>query len=232
MHRKWCSFVVKTALSFEPPFCLFLCWCYFSSDSSDEATIQYLNGNESLPIFSRQTMVRTSAIQTILDAPSSLISSAHPTHININSAFVVDTSQLHDPDDIKCDDCGAWKQTKTATSRLKVTFVEGGSVGSVDALTTARPKKCYTLVRRHYVCQSAPDLSRHISTLTNPNGSMEPFQFIQYRFSGREHPVTVKPHGNSKKKKPYKRTCPSTVKELEEETKFYPPKRAAFRVEQ
>ena len=61
---------------------------------------------------------------------------------------------------------------------------------------------------------------------------MEVNQFIQYRFSGSEHSVDVKPHGNSKKHaKPYKRTCPSTLRELEE-VKLHPPKRAAFKVEQ
>ena len=45
--------------------------------------------------------------------------------------------------------------------------------------------------------------------------------------------MTVKAHCNSKKtKRPYKRTCPSTMRDLEEEAKLYPPKRAAFRVEQ
>ena len=56
---------------------------------------------------------------------------------------------------------------------------------------------------------------------------------MQYRFSGREHSVVVKPHGNSKKRKrPYKRTCPSTLKDLETELKQHRPKRAVFRVEQ
>lgn len=168
----------------------------YCSDSSDETTIQYLNDNRSLPIFSRQNKLRTSSIltiQAILDCPSTLRSLTHPTHVNINCAFVVDTTKLRDSDDIKCDDCGAWKQTKTATTGLKITFMEDGSVGGVETLGgAARPRKCYTLIRRHYVCKSAPDLSRHISTLTNPNGNVEPFQFIQYRFSGREHSVNVK----------------------------------------
>ena len=62
---------------------------------------------------------------------------------------------------------------------------------------------------------------------------MEVCQFIQYRFSGSEHPVDAKPHGNSKKHaKPYKRTCLSTLKDLKEEVFLYPPKCAAFKVEQ
>ena len=66
---------------------------------------------------------------------------------------------LRDTGDIKCDACGAWKQTKTATTQLRIKFMEDGSVGSVKRLENGRPKKCYTLIRRHYVCKSVPDLS-------------------------------------------------------------------------
>ena len=145
---------------------------------------------------------------------------------------MVDSSKLHDSNDIKCDDCGVWKQTKTATNHLKLTFDEDGTVNFAQS-TQSKSKKCYTLIRRHYTCKSSPDLSRHISTLVNQHGKVETYQFVQYRFSGSEHSVDVKPHGNSKKcTKPYKRTCPSTLRELEEEVKLHPPKRAAFKVEQ
>ena len=155
------------------------------------------------------------------------------TRVNINCAFVVDTSRLHDSSgDVKCDDCGVWKQTKTATNHLKLTFDEDGTVECAKSVQS-KSKRCYTLIRRHYTCKSSLDLSRHISTLVNPCGKVEFCQFVQYRFSGSEHSVDVKPHGNSKKHtKPYKRTCPSTLRELEEEVKLYPPKRAAFKVEE
>ena len=204
----------------------------YSDSSSNATSIQYLN-NKSLPIYSRQNKLRTSlqTVRAILDCPTDLVCSSHPTHINSNCAFVVDTSKLHDSNDIKCDDCGVWKQRKTATNHLKLTFDEDGTVDFVQS-TQSKSKKCYNLIQRHYTCKSAPDLSRHISTLINPHRKVEVCQFIQYRFSGSEHSVDVKPHGNSKKRvKPYKRTCPSTLRELEE-VKLYPPKHAAFKVEQ
>ena len=207
----------------------------YSDSSSNTASIQYLNDNKSLPIYSRQNKLRTSSLQTvraILDCPADLLCSSHPANISINCAFVVDTSKLRDSNDTKCDDCGVWKQTKTATNHLKLTFDEDGTVNFAHN-TQSKSKKCYTLIRRHYTYKSSPDLSRHISTLINPHGKVEVYQFIQYRFSGSEHSVDVKPHGNSKKRaKPYKRTCPSTLRELEEEVKLHPPKRAAFKVEQ
>ena len=106
--------------------------------------------------------LRTSSLQTvraILDCPTDLLCSSHPTRININCAFVVDTSKLRDANDIKCDDCGVWKQTKTATNHLKLTFDKDGTVDFARS-TQHKSKKCYTLIRRHYTCTSSP--SSHI----------------------------------------------------------------------
>ena len=210
-------------------------FCTYSETSTDASSIEYFNGDVALPIVSRHNKVRTSSLHTvraILDTPKDLISTKHPTQININCAFVVDTSKLGDSGDTKCDDCGAWKQTKTATTHLYVHFDEDGSVNSVRCCPRISKKKYYTLVRRHYTCKSSPDLSRHISILSDPSGHTKVCQFIQYRFSGVEHCVSVKPHGNAKKvKRPYKRTCPSTLKELEKELKQHPPKRAVYQVD-
>ena len=69
--------------------------------------------------------------------------------------------------------------------------------------------------------------------LLDPSGQEIPFQFIQYRFSGAEHPVEAKPHGNATKfARPYKRTCPSTLNALREQVEKHPPKRAVFKVDQ
>ena len=45
--------------------------------------------------------------------------------------------------------------------------------------------------------------------------------------------MDVKPHGNSKQgARTYKRTCPSTIKDLEQEVKLHPPKSAVYKVDQ
>ena len=133
----------------------------------------------------RQSRVRTSAlhiVKAILDTPQCLISTKHPTEISINCAFVIDTSKLEDAGDAKCNDCGAWKQTKTATITLQVKFEEDGSVGTVNICLEKNKKRYHTLVRRHYTCKSSPDLSRHISVLLDPSGKEVTFQYIEYRF--------------------------------------------------
>jgi len=114
---------------------------------------------------------------------------------------VVDTSKLQDPVDTKCDDCGAWKQTKTATSYLNISFFDDGTVDSVEncsAVNGGNNRNMYTLVCCHYTCKSSPDLSRHISVLCDPSGNSISNQFIQYQCPGKQHSVDVKPHGNSK----------------------------------
>ena len=210
-----------------------LCLC---SESSAMLPNEYYNNDKSLPIFSRRTQIRTSSLYTvkaILDTSADLVCTKHPTNININCTFVVDSGSLLDSEDTKCDDCGTWKQTKTATTDLRINLFENGKVASVHSCSGVLKKKGYVLIRRHYVCKSSPDLSRHISVLLDPLGKLKPYQFIQYRFAGEEHSVDVKPHGNAKKVlRPYKRTCPSTLKDLKDELQQHPPKRAVFKVEQ
>ena len=180
--------------------CMYFVLLY--SEFSD-CYIEYLNGDVALPIFSRQSRQRTSSLHTvrsILDSSDDIICSKHPIQVDTNCTFIVDSTKLSDPGDVKCDDCGAWRQTKTATTNLQIIFFENGSVSSVQvqpSLTTKR--RCYTLISRHYTCKSSPDLSRHISMLLDPTGQPKPNLYVQYRFSGTEHSVIVQPHGNSKK---------------------------------
>ena len=117
--------------------------------SSEESYVEYLNGDVVLPILSCRSQIRTSSLHTvraILDTPNKLVCKKHPTQINIDCAFVVDTSKLHDPGDTECDDCGAWKQTKTATTYLKITFCNGG-VDSVKCCSNIGKQNHYNLVR-------------------------------------------------------------------------------------
>ena len=73
------------------------------------------HGDVELPILSRQNRVRTSAlhaVRAILDTQKKSVCSKHPTQIDINCSFVLDTEKLQDPEEAKCDDCGAWNKLK------------------------------------------------------------------------------------------------------------------------
>ena len=55
-----------------------------------------------LPIYSCQNKLRTSSLLTvtaILDCPTTLMCSTHPTRISVNCAFVVDTAKLRNSED-------------------------------------------------------------------------------------------------------------------------------------
>ena len=177
---------------------------FSESANSSASDIEYFNGDSSLPLLTRRSRVWTSSVKAILDTPKKFIRTKHPTQININCAFVVDTSKLDSSGDTKCDDCGAWRQTKTATTHLRICFDTDGAVSSVKCSTKGKRKKCYALVRRHYRYVSSPDLTRHIAMLLDLSGQEIPFQY----------PIEAKPHGNATKLRPYKRTCPSTLNAL------------------
>ena len=157
-------------------------------------------------------------ISTILDCPDHLICSSHPTRISINCALVVNTSHLLDCKDFLCDDCGVWTQTKTATNHLQVSFHMDGSVKGVTPCTPTS-KNCLTLVRRHYTCKSSPNLFQFLLTLVARLKTVSLYnEPVSILFN------QVQPHGNSRKSlKGYRRTCPSTVKDLKEQLKSYPP---------
>lgn len=104
------------------------------SESSTSSCIEYFNGDAALLIFSHYNRMRTSSLYTvrlILNTPSELVCTKHPTQININCTFVVNASKLLHPGDDECDDCGTWKQTKTTTTYLHIQFEDDKSVQSV-----------------------------------------------------------------------------------------------------
>ena len=55
--------------------------------------------------------------------------------------------------------------------------------------------------------------SSYFALFTDYHGSLQQFAFVQYGFDRSEHPVSINPHGNSKKSaKGFSRTKPSTIK--------------------
>ena len=55
--------------------------------------------------------------------------------------------------------------------------------------------------------------------------------FVQYSFDRQEHPVDLRPHGNSKGKQLFKRTKPSVIQQLKEASKNKPPKKVLREIE-
>ena len=51
-----------------------------------------------------------------------------------------------------------------------------------------------------------------VATFSDCKGNLQPLAFVQYGFDRKEHPIDIKPHGNSKKRHSFRRTKPSTLK--------------------
>lgn len=91
-----------------------------------------------------------------------LICSSHPVSVENNVSFVIDLSQLKNPNDVRADDLGTWKCTgsRVLNFSVKVTnkacrVVTGSSVGAVKI----------GVRRQYFVHASDHDLHRMIAFL-------------------------------------------------------------------
>ena len=57
-----------------------------------------------------------------------LLSTVPPRAVQNNAYFLVDLDKLKDPQDILCDDLGAWEQSKTSTKSYRVERRNSGHV--------------------------------------------------------------------------------------------------------
>jgi len=77
--------------------------------------VEYYHGNKSLPIYERHAKGYSGEeIAVILCDPTldkDIICSTHLVLVENNVSFVVDTSKLKNPNDIRADDLGTWKCT-------------------------------------------------------------------------------------------------------------------------
>ena len=91
----------------------------------------------------------------------------------------------------------------------------------------------YSVKRHRYIHDSATDYHRLIVTVKEPSGRTFPLALVQYRFDNEPHPVSNKPHGNSKDGVPFVPTKRSTIQKLTAEVqKQRSVKRAIFNVEE
>ena len=70
-----------------------------------------------------------------------------------------------------------------------------------------------------------------LNSITDYQGQCQQMAFVQYGFDRNEHPIDVKPHGNSKGKKPFSRCKASTLKMLKRSAEAKPPLQALRQVE-
>eukprot|EP00112_Aurelia_sp_Birch-Aquarium-sp1_P000453 Seg1043.4 transcript_id=Seg1043.4/GoldUCD/mRNA.D3Y31 product="hypothetical protein" protein_id=Seg1043.4/GoldUCD/D3Y31 len=127
-----------------------------------------------------------------------------------------------------CDDLGAWDQSRTAKKWYNA---NRDSCSNAVSLSFARDQETsYEVVRRPFVNISDHALKKKMVSLTDPQGQNYNIVAIIYQFTGEEHTVTVKPHGNSKCNILFLRTYQSTKVKITKESGVSAPSRALHNV--
>ena len=96
-----------------------------------------------------------------------LISRQQPLQVRESKVFVINTDNLHHPDDVKADDLGSWKNDGQHKRWAKVKWYQG-KVSSIE-FCSGKPKydsSAYCLHRSYYVHHSNHHFKRKISYLS------------------------------------------------------------------
>ena len=139
-------------------------------------------------------------LKLLLNAPKthrSIFTSSNPVGVQNNVTFIVDLDSLGDPKDLLSDDLGAWEQTKTRSKWYLVKFKTNGEVCDVTK-DEDKLDDSYQVCRRPYINKSDRSLRKTVVNVIHPDGHHHNLVFVKYHFEGtKEHPINVKPHGNS-----------------------------------
>ena len=92
------------------------------------------------------------------------ICSSHPVSVENNVSFVIDVSELKNPNDVRADDLGSWKCTGSRVLRFSVKITSR----SCSLVTCSSPGAIEIGVRRQYFVHATDnDLHRMIAFLEN-----------------------------------------------------------------
>lgn len=129
------------------------------------------------------------------------LSSDVPRNIKTNSTFMIDLDKLEDPKDVLCDDMGRWDQSRTSKKHYNMSILKSGHFGA--ATPTTKSEQTFEIVRRPYTNASDKSLKKTVINIIRPEGNLHSVVFVIYLFSGIEHKVVAKKHGNSQINIPY-----------------------------
>ncbi len=96
-----------------------------SSVNNDEESIECYNGNNQLPVFTKDPIVlRPHEVMELLvekkGFPACKVCTSQPLHVEHHRTFIVDLDSLKNTDDVKCDDMGGWKNNSSHKFPFKV----------------------------------------------------------------------------------------------------------------
>ena len=126
------------------------------------------DGDVNLPVFSR-IHAGQKRLFTVEDTVKCLlhprlnenyICKQVPISISHNACFIVDGSKLGDPDDVKCDDMGMWKNNGVDTTHLQVKV----NAARVVSVTKCQPNSRGThILKRTYRVHGTDESPRKIT---------------------------------------------------------------------
>lgn len=88
---------------------------------------------------------------------------SQPVNVSHNVTFLIDNAKVKDPNDLKCDDMGAWKHSGTCKRCCQVKLNKDGKVKHVifkENESEVRGINTYTLKRMYYVNRSSSDVRK------------------------------------------------------------------------
>ena len=159
-------------------------------------------------------------------ADRTLLATRVPTNISKNTVFVVDTSNLSNVADLKCDDLGAW--LCTGSKKYLYSKDDSGMCHKLEEQDDCPPNHVLYIVQRQFFTnKSLASLRKSIITARQATStSPQDVAVIQYIFTDGEQEVIVNSHGNSKAtgSRAFKRTMQSTRDFVREKLKELPPR--------
>lgn len=158
----------------------------------------------------------------LIEVTSANIAEVVPVNVNKNVSFIIDTLEIDNIEDLKCDELGSWVCMSVKSARFRK---KSAKVRKVSEKKRNR-EDVFKVTSRYYSNGSLPSLKRIIVTGLDFNQQSYQYAFVQYIFTEGEQTVKGKLHGNSKgTSRPYKRTMKSTVMKIKTEVEKVDPRK-------
>ena len=88
-----------------------------------------------------------------------------PVNVSHNVTFLVDTRKLCKPNDLKCDDMGAWRNNGVRKKRVFVKFDCHNDTATVDLSADSEDHNLYTFKRCYHKNKPSENVNKIIAVL-------------------------------------------------------------------
>ena len=180
---------------------------------------KYYRKNKKIPVFAydKKGFIPEEALQLISGVSrkhSADVCTDHPVGCMMNATFLVDTSKLQHPQDIKADDLGTFKNNRVQHRYCFATADKDDGNELITQRLPVRHSECrpghYDVKVTYWVHSSHNDFKRRLyQVIDMASTEALPHVLLQYMFDDEEHESVPCPHGSSFSQKPYRRSSAS-----------------------